>query len=266
MNSATFVTALYDIKRDKWPRFERKFEQYLQYFKNFLNLRTNLVMFSEKSTLDQMRLTFGHLLQPNVYPIIQRWVDIEYQKYRQNVTQVMDSEEFKKDNKLLKSKIPEAFSVDYVLLMNNKLSFLKEAIDINPFNSTHFFWIDAGFGHGNKTIFPSTNNTWKPSKLLSLNNFITYIMLLKNPFIYKGHEDNLHKLPLNPVLNGAFFGGDKNAVLEYYHLYYIVFRDYLDNHHVVDDDQSLAIFCFYKNPKLFNLVLGGWYDVFKLFS
>jgi hypothetical protein len=55
----------------------------------------------------------------------------------------------------------------------------------------------------------------KPSKLLKLKGSITYILLLKDPYIYKGHEYWLHKMPVANVLNGAFFGGDQQAVLEY---------------------------------------------------
>jgi hypothetical protein len=68
----------------------------------------------------------------------------------------------------------------------------------------------------------------------------------------------------NEVL--AFFGGDQQAVLEYYFLYKSVFKIFLYGHNIVDDDQSIATMCFYERPTLFNLVHGGWHGVIKLFS
>jgi hypothetical protein len=91
--------------------------------------------------------------------------DIEYEKYRQNVTRTLESTEFRTNNAMWLHKHPEAISADYILLMSNKLSFMKEAIEINPFRSSHFFWIDAGYGHGNKTSFQVDTIPWKPSKL-----------------------------------------------------------------------------------------------------
>jgi hypothetical protein len=192
--------------------------------------------------------------------------DIEYEKYRQNVTRTLESTEFRTNNAMWLHKHPEAISADYILLMSNKLSFMKEAIEINPFRSSHFFWIDAGYGHGNKTSFQVDTIPWKPSKLLKLKGLITYILLLKDPYIYKGHAYWLHKMPVACVLNGAFFGGDQQAVLEYYFLYKSVFKIFLYGHNIVDDDQSIATMCFYERPTLFNLVRGGWHDVIKLFS
>ena len=43
---------------------------------------------------------------------------------------------------------------EYNLLNYLKAEFVLNASLINPFNSTHFFWIDGGYGHGLPNIWP----------------------------------------------------------------------------------------------------------------
>ena len=42
----------------------------------------------------------------------------------------------------------------YNLLNYLKAEFVLNASIINPFNSSHFFWIDGGYGHGLPNIWP----------------------------------------------------------------------------------------------------------------
>ncbi len=42
----------------------------------------------------------------------------------------------------------------YNLLNYLKAEFVLNASLVNPFNSSHFFWIDGGYGHGLPNIWP----------------------------------------------------------------------------------------------------------------
>lgn len=139
------VTALYDIGRDQWQFFRRSFNEYLSYFSNVLGLNVNLIVYSdetvEKFVLDRRK---DYQNKTKTYRI--KFSELEYYQYRQHINDVIASSEFRESNDMLDH--PEAFSVEYLILMNNKISFLADAVRRNPFNSTHFFWIDAGYGHG----------------------------------------------------------------------------------------------------------------------
>lgn len=227
-------------------------------------MQSNLILFCEHSTWKALRHELKFLNHPNMFVNIVPYEQLEYYKYYYAIKKVMESDEFKENNKMLNH--PEAFSPDYIILMSNKFSFMKKAAERNPFGSTHLFWIDAGYGHGDKSHFPPNHSKWQPFKLLTLDNKITYITFEHDPYVFSGHEKDIHKRDVGPVLNGAFFGGDISAVLEYADLYKQVFLKFLNNYKIVDDDQNIAIFSFYERPNLFNLVQGGWYDVIKLFS
>ncbi|XP_052067166.1 protein HtrL-like [Mytilus californianus] len=260
-NSATLVTAIYDIGRGNWLNWKRSFVTYIQNFSHILKLNTKLVVFCEKSTEKYLRKQYGHLEHSKVVFIVKRFSKIEFERYRQILYNIIETDDFKENNTMLQH--PEGFSVEYIILMNNKLSFLKEAIKADIFKSSHFFWIDSGYGHGDENIFQNLKK-WTPSKLLSLSKTVTFIQL-HDTEMYKEYGLKLHKESIDPAFSGGFFGGHRSALLELYHLYNKMFRSLLLEN-VVDDDQNILLFCYFEIPRLFNLVKGDWFDAFKLFG
>lgn len=251
------VTALYDIGRDQWQFFRRSFDEYLSYFSNVLGLNVNLIVYSDETVqnfvLDRRK---GYQNKTKTFRI--KFSDLEYSQYRQHINDVITSPEFRESNDMLDH--PEAFSVEYLILMNNKISFLADAVRRNPFNSTHFFWIDAGYGHGEDLT------RWKnfqPRKLLDYHDKITYIEL-NDPRWYIDINDP-HKVNIGPAFCGGFFGGDGGAILRYERLYRKTFRKLLTEY-IVDDDQNVAFQCYMECPNWFRNVRGNWFDAFELFS
>lgn len=158
---------------------------------------------------------------------------------------------------------PESISPEYDILMNSKPYFVYYVANWNPFNSEYFYWLDAGYGHG-KAWYPPPGTRWAPENLMTpeKGDKITFIQLgpgdLKRFTLKDMYRQGL------TLVNGGFFGGNKKALAEYYHLHNKVFEDLL-NRGYVDDDQTLTVLCYHENPNLFNMVVGDWYDVFKLF-
>lgn len=187
--------------------------------------------------------------------------ELEYYKYHDTVREIMNSEEFITDHEILHH--PEGFSPEYNILMNNKLSMLRQATVKNYFKSTHFFWIDMGYGHS-FDIFPS-DCTWAPHNLMyneTVSDKITYIQL--NPVEWLNSIYELYKKDIPPFLNGGFFGGSIKAVQRYWEVHGEIFKLFL-SYNMIDDDQTLAVASYFRDRKLFNLVDGWWYDAFKLF-
>ncbi|XP_033759000.1 protein HtrL-like [Pecten maximus] len=227
---------------------------YLTYFSHLLTLKVMLYVFCEGEVAEFVRQNRNS--EDTVIHEVP-FKDVECYKFRQSIQRVMRSKTFRKNNTLLNH--PECFSADYVIITNSKVSFLKTATERNPFGTSHFVWIDAGYGHGTG-IYPE-NGKWLPAKLLGMHRKITFIQLRD---IAADDDSDLHK-GKEPVLNGGFFGGDKWAIEEYYRTYRDVFCACL-NKNVVDDDQSIALYTYFRYPSLFEFVRGDWYDAIKLYS
>ena len=183
--------------------------------------------------------------------------------YGRRIADVMRSESFHRQNDQLDH--PEGFSAEYNVLMNAKLSMLKDAAERDDFHSENFFWIDIGYGHGNQSVYP-TAGCWSPESLINDRKYgdeITYIAV--NDVTQVSTILQLYQRRIGPGVNGGFFGGSRKALEQYYDLYHEVLEDFL-SWDMMDDDQTLALECYLRRPQLFNMVSGGWYDVFRLFN
>ncbi len=172
----------------------------------------------------------------------------------------MKSKEFQENHKLLTH--PEGFSPEYNVLMNAKFAMTHEVSHRNFFNSNFIYWLDMGYGHGHD-VFPK-DHKWTPHNIMlePYRDKITYIALRDINLVR--NISQLYKQKVRPAVNGGFFGGSRQAVDKYYHLFNEIWSAFLE-HYKIDDDQTLAVACWLRNKDLFNMVRGDWYDVFKLF-
>lgn len=257
----TIVTALYDLGRETWPSFKRRFTSYLNASIQMLRMNVPLVVYVEpelKPFIDYYRAGKEDYTFVKAVPFHK----LRYYSYVNILRAVMSSDTFKRDNGLLNH--PEGFSAEYNILMSSKLQMLFTAVKENVFDTEFFFWMDIGYAHG-QDVYPKTCN-WAPNNLMLSNHSdkITYMQMNAIHLVKTIHD--VYKQAIGPCVNGGFFGGSGKAVVDYYYLYDIIFRDYLKKY-IVDDDQTLAVGCYLERPELFNLVKGAdWYDVFKVFN
>ena len=260
----TLVTALYDIGRSDWLQWSRTFHEYLQYFESVLQLDVPMIIFVDKSLkqfVKQRRK--GNENKTKVY--IRNFTELGCYKHKRRIQDILASDGFKDNNEMLTS--PEGNSTEYIILVNSKPSSVKYISDKNPFHTSHFFWIDAGYGHvingSGEGEFPK-KKTWTPCRLLEVTDKITMIKLTNLETLQYSHPLEIHKLNLYPPFAGGFFGGDAKAVSEYHEIYDKSFRMLLAEN-IVDDDQNVAYHSYRELPRLFNLVNGSWFDIFKIF-
>jgi hypothetical protein len=98
----------------------------------------------------------------------------------------------------------------YIILNNNKFSFMEKSIELNPFESSHFIWIDFGINHVAKnTEYIHEWITKVPDKIkqLCINPYIENI----EPKVY--FENIYHNCA------GGLFSGSKDNMLKYIELF-----------------------------------------------
>jgi len=122
----------------------------------------------------------------------------------------------------------EKDTAEYILLMNSKTEFLKKAIDVNPWGSTHFSWIDFNVAY----IFKEKEKTLEYLRLLAYRKFPESFLSFpgcwgKLPSDDVGRAfDNIHWR-----FCGGFFLGDRNSVVHFYDMYKQYFIDFLKESH-----------------------------------
>ncbi|EJW87000.1 hypothetical protein WUBG_02091 [Wuchereria bancrofti] len=261
----TLVTALLDIGRGDWWEYRRPLESYYGFLENLLKLKVNLIIFvdlkSMKHVYTQRKLYhLEHITE--VIPIT--LAELPLHRYMKAAMKIISDERNDKrwdqqwDRSM--SSHPEAKSAKYDILVNSKSYFLYNASINNPFKSEFFAWLDAGYAHGNQSIFPPSFH-WHPTLIRGKISLIKVTPWYDN--ISRYTLDDLYRKNW-AVVSGGFLGGDIYSLNRFHQLYHQVVVD-LINRKYVDDDQTTLVLLIQQHPSLFNVVHGDWFDAFYLF-
>ena len=259
-SNLTVVTALFDIGRKDWPGYKREYRKYLEYLSQIMKLRTNIIAFVDSEAAEAVRrMRRPYAEKTRVVEL--RLQDLPYFRYRDRMQEIMNSEEYRRDNPLATGGNPEANYPEYDIVTLSKAYFLDQATRMDPFNSSYFVWLDGGYAHGDN-VYPE-DGVWRPRNLFEHSDKVTMIERKKGVEFYREDMHRLHKLSI-AVLNGGFVGGGKKVLQRLQAMSQEVVADWLKRG-VVDDDQSLMMMVYYKDPCMFRLVHGDWHDAFRLF-
>ena len=232
----TFVTALFDIGRDK-KGDGRTILEYLIWFKKTLQLNCNLFIVTEEKFIK-----FINRHRPKNYKtyikndILQ---NAYYYKYREQIKNIIESEQYK--NKIrypnrVECKIPE-----YNIIQYSKFGWLNDCIEINPFNSDYFFWIDAGISRffynvNLKNTYPSSNGLQ-----IILNSDKKFIIQQRHD-LQQFNIDKNFIWGADNLLKGGMFGGHKNIIkILSIILEKIFVKEMLEKNNVNNEQLALAL-------------------------
>jgi hypothetical protein len=247
----TLVTALMDIGRDKWPSFRRSNKLYLAYGLRLLQLNVPLVIFVERQFIDFVR--FHRRDKKHVTHVVATtFEELEYFALYSRIKTVMHYIQRSVGDSPF-SQHPEVFSPEYVIMMASKVSLLKQTIDMNPFRSSYFYWIDFGIIRSDSDLpFPLSALCIPPPRFISEPEAQGKIVYTSTKPINSTLK-NVAELIANrssPYVKASLFGGQSEPVMQYHALYRQVFERWLAAN-LTDDDQSLMVACYFEQPDLF---------------
>uniref|UniRef100_A0A1I7ZBA6 Uncharacterized protein n=1 Tax=Steinernema glaseri TaxID=37863 RepID=A0A1I7ZBA6_9BILA len=263
--NTTVVTALLDIGRGDWETYQRPLKKYHNFMKNVLALKVPMVVFVDAKSfmfVRRMRALLGLKEITKVWRIDTS--DLPLFQYHTYAKQIIDQEQsgnaWREEWDPKMKRHPEATSAEYNLVVNSKSYFLYNTTLENPFGTNFFTWLDAGYGHGDVTVFPQHFYwfpTFPPSK-------ITLIKLTpKGNLVSKYDLGSLYRINIS-VVSGGFLAGDAEAI----HNFYVLFQRRIVEllaRNVIDDDQTVLCLLIKDYPSLFELEHADWFDAFQLF-
>jgi hypothetical protein len=219
MSSITFVTCFLDIYEESEiikTSEKKSLEKRLFYFKELA------------STGIQICLYISSNMENSIIPITNQYKNIKYK-----IVNINDLNTWKIVNEhnvtmpYNRCMIKDTF--EYLIIMNSKIEFIEYTIKDNPWNSSHFAWIDFNIFY----VFKNFNYCKKWLQFLSSlklkDNFLTIPGCFSYSSPFHKENENLDNL-LNNIywrFCGGFFIGDKNSLLEFYQLYDLHFPLFL---------------------------------------
>ena len=207
MSNITFVSALFDISRVDG----RKWDNYLKWFEQTLKLRVPMVLFvteDVKEFIEERRTD----LQTKI--IVQTVEDIPYYHLKDQIQDILDSDDYKAS--IADPDRIECQQSMYSVIQYSKFLWMKEAIELNPFDSEIFFWLDAG-GSRFFDNFDLSEDYPSESAVESLEGMGETFLVQMNCDYYEDlfRADSLSDNYLydnRSFVLGSMFGGHKNII------------------------------------------------------
>lgn len=264
-NQPTIVTGLWDIKRGNLPEdkgFSRDFENhYISNFRKLLSLDVAMYIIVPPELVSIVKEARGnkptHIREMTLEDVKKMmtpfWDDI--QRIRNDETWANQTGE---DGWLKHS--PQSSLEYYNPIVMNKLFFLNDARITNPFDTTHFYWIDAGIT--NTVSLDILNNGWIDYICDYDSVWLSY-PYTSNTEIHGFTREGMNKFCnadfVDYVVRGGFFGGSADIISEingvYYHL-----LDRTLKEGFMGTEESVFTIMSYQHPDLIRLhkLQDGW--------
>jgi hypothetical protein len=257
MPSATFVTGLWDLNRGNMENtsaghdWNRSFDKYLTQLKELLSTRLNIAVYGymilQPIVAEYSNAVFVH------YP--QSKFKDEFQFF-EKIDAIRTSPEWydQPTAQWLKSS-PQAVLPLYIPIMFNKLLLVQKTSVDNPFNTTNFYWLDAGItkNHAVPLLRRMVPDLLKYKKFIFFSHSYT-----DNTEIHGFLRDGVHRycgVPfVDRIMKGFFFGGNVEHIDEIVELHNSIIQSSL-NENLLGIDETVFTIMSYRSPHLFDKVL-----------
>jgi len=245
-SGVTLVTGLWNIKRDELTEgWSRSFEHYLEKFSQFLDIPNNMIIFGDEELREfifQKRTTEN----TQFIPRSQEWFKGEFYNPIQNIR---NNPEWINQVGWLGESTQAKLEM-YNPLVMSKPYLLHDAKIMDPFNSTHLFWLDAGITN---TVH---GGYFTHDKVLDKLTKIDKMSFIAFPY---ETETEIHGFDYNKmcemtgvkvdkVCRGGFFGGPVESIADFNNEYYNLMKNTLNSGHM-GTEESLFTILLYRYPE-----------------
>ena len=216
----TFVTAFMNIYNDD----ETKLLWRIEKFREIAETGISLCVYVDKTGFELLPLLVP--LYPNM--VIMPVISLEETMVSKICNQYTDLS-------LPRIRNESKDTLKYLILMNSKIEFLNDAIEKNPWQSTHFAWIDFNVSHVFSDKKSSVNylkitygSSYTPLSGVPLHDFLAI------PGCWGPIQENTD---ISAILDnvhwrfcGGFLIGDRKSIIEMYQLYDAYFHTFIEKY------------------------------------
>lgn len=188
----------------------RTWDDYLLWFEKTLQLKSPMIIFCEDSMIEFVESRREYPTKIVTHSVS----EIPYYFLKNKIQEIISSKEYQE-----KIDVPQRIECQhpmYTVVQYSKFKWMDHAIEINPFDSKYFFWIDAGASRHFEG-FDTDQNFPSQIALDKLDQMGKKFLLQLNMEFYKDlayaeilNEDYLWDA--RAITCGSFFGGELEAV------------------------------------------------------
>lgn len=260
----TFCTFYFDIDRKNWQTFTVSNDMYMHWFANLLTLDINLYILTEKKFVEKV-IAMRRKTDPELKKTIIKETTVEelpaYKLYNERLEKLMPSEEFQQ---IVHHKhVPEMSKPLYNVLMFNKVHYLQQVLEENPFNTEYFSWVDAGFIRGADEV--KNIKKWPDQSKLKLQKDKIRFFCINDQIERHMTDIKWHVMSQMRLLKGTIFFLYKDLIPFLREEFDFRVNQVLNQNYIGSDEKIFDICCL-NNLDKFDLYKCNWREELKLFS
>jgi hypothetical protein len=247
----TVVTAYFDLTKMPDASNEikaRPLEHYLTSSIATLSLDQNMIIFCEPENEELIRKYRPAWLHKKTRFISMSFENFPLTKYRQRIIDNRRSHPYRFDPRNTAS---------YYLFCMSRYAMLKMAIAYNPFNSTHFSWLNICIERMGFSNLIELDNVFEQNRDKFSTCYIDYRPkdLVENAPEYFKHGG------LCSMCSG-FFTGNAYYMKEFCNEIEKAFMDYLEQGYGHADEQMFSV-VYFRRPELFDVYFGDYFQMIR---
>ena len=249
-NYPTIVTMLYDIRSMENNQVERnrKLDSYIDFSKKFLLILPYPILFFIDDNDETYNAIYNSRKEQNLLDKTYIYKCDFKKTYFYKDFEVLQN--LQKKFCILNGELDHETPL-YVILNNNKFDCIDKSIELNPFHSSHFIWMDFGINHvaeGCEFIHEWINNVPDKIKQMCINPFVENVDP-KEYFKYIYHN-----------MAGGLFSGSANNMKLYSELFKKK-TDEIYSQEWYQIDEAVMTMVHRENPELFDLFYGDYQGI-----
>lgn len=246
-DNTTLVSALYNISS------KYTFNNYLIWVKNLLQINCSIIFFIDKSISRKIKNE-----RPEIYNNKTIWIELDIENF---ISYKYFLKYFRESHKIDYEK--NIHSIPLYLVWAEKCFFIKRAIIKNFFNSTCFYWIDAGYFRTRNISrylkgWPSSKRCFEDPRVI-----INSIRFIKEKEIkgflklsYRFYNNFIKKVNVG----GGLFGGSVHNLVKFIDLYYKTIKTFIKKELFIGKDQNLFAYISYSYNDVVKIIYSGdWF-------
>lgn len=234
-NNVTLVSAFIANANQ---RQDRSINDYISYGKKLMAAPINKIIFFDYSEIEKLP---DECFNDNTLIIPIKKDDNYLYLYKEQITEFH-----------LNTTCPEKDTLDYMITICNKTEHIKNAILLNPFQSTQFVWVDFGINH----VFKDKTDEEFTSTILELREKEFENVRIANIWDPSLYNVIFNTNPYKDVLwffAGGVFGGNSEALIKFADLTKHQCIKVIENSHTLMWEVNIWFQVYLENKELFSL-------------
>lgn len=210
----------------------RDISKYIEYGTKLLTIDTPKIIFLEKAIYDEH---FSNDIFPQTQFVFVEKTESYLYEQIENITQFN-----------IETTNPGKDTLEYMFVQCNKTEWVKQAIELDPFNTEQFVWVDFGIYHMINSeyfaecVYKMTQQKYDKIRIAGCWDL--------NAFYHNNYQSKVLW-----YFAGSVFGGDKNSLYKFADLMKTRCLDLIDQHQSLIWEVNLWYFIYNENKELFDV-------------